>query len=522
VGFEFWNGGVIVSSQPELIFLKDTDGDDIADVRIVLLQGLGSADTHCAANNLLMGPDGAIYFTTGIFLAHNIETPWDSSLNTDGMGVFRFDPRRFTISYQAFIRPNAHGVSFDYWGYQYATDGTSGNAFQIVPTADGFEAVKLLEKEVRPVPASEIISSTHFPESMQGNFMICNSIGFLGIKEYALERNAQTGAVWGEPMGDLLVSTDKNFRPTDAIFGDDGSLYVSDWHNVIIGHMQHNLRDPNRDHKHGRIYRITTKDRPLQKPVEIHGAPIAKLLENLKHPADSVRHRSRVELSTRDSTQVIAATQEWIKQFDPNAKSDAHHLLEALWVHQQHNVKNPELLELLLKSPEPHARIAAQTVRHHWFNLDATSNPAPVKTASHKSNTPKLPAVDNSDPRMTVVRINTLPEKMKYDIAEFEVKAGHRLKIIFSNPDFMPHNLLIVEPGSSEEIGLAALAMGAKGFEMHFRPVSDKVLAGSKMLDHSETETITMTAPTTPGDYEFVCTFPGHYLLMRGVMKVVE
>ena len=75
-----------------------------------------------------------------------------------------------------------------------------------------------------------------------------------------------------------MLSGDKNFRPTDAIFGEDGALYVSDWQNVIIGHMQHNVRDPNRDEKHGRIYRFTNKKKPLQKAVKIDGEPIEKLL----------------------------------------------------------------------------------------------------------------------------------------------------------------------------------------------------------------------------------------------------
>ena len=77
---------------------------------------------------------------------------------------------------------------------------------------------------------------------------------------------------------------------------------MADWHNAIIGHMQHNIRDPNRDHVHGRIVRLTVKDRPLQKPVKIHDQPITALLENLKHPVNGVRHRTRVELSGRDST----------------------------------------------------------------------------------------------------------------------------------------------------------------------------------------------------------------------------
>ena len=113
------------------------------------------------------------------------------------------------------------------------------------------------------------------------------------------------GEVWGTPVQDVLNSNDRNFRPTDAIVGGDGALYVADWQNVIIGHMQHNIRDPNRDHTHGRIFRLTVKNRPLQKPVAISGEPIEKLLENLKHPVNGVRHRTRIELSGRDSDAVI-------------------------------------------------------------------------------------------------------------------------------------------------------------------------------------------------------------------------
>jgi hypothetical protein len=103
---------------------------------------------------------------------------------------------------------------------------------------------------------------------MQGDFLICNVIGFLGVKHYDLARDADKATVWGEPAGDELVvkvtqadgtvveeksrgflmSGDKNFRPSDAVFAPDGSLYLADWQNVIIGHMQHNVRDPNRDH----------------------------------------------------------------------------------------------------------------------------------------------------------------------------------------------------------------------------------------------------------------------------------
>jgi len=540
LGFEFWNGGVLVTSPPEILFLKDTDGDDVADVRMVMLQGLDSSDTHHGANNFVYGPDGGIYWQSGVFMLHNHEHPWGPSLQAEASAMYRFDPRRFTIARHANNSPNPHGIAFDYWGYHYATDGTGGRAFQIRPDKGGFTMHELLKKEVRPVTACEVISSSHFPESMQGDFLICNVIGFLGIKHYHLERNADTGTVWGEPVGGelvvktinadgsqtedksrgLMMSGDKNFRPSDAIFAPDGSLYISDWHNVIIGHMQHNVRDPNRDHIHGRIYRMTAKGRPLQPHVPIDGQPIEALLENLKSPVDGIRHRSRIELSERDSQEVIAAVQQWIKQFDPTKREDAHHLLEALWLHQQHNVRNTQLLGLLLNSPEPHAQIAAKTVKHFWFDIDRGVQGGIVAEALAAKR--EKSGVLSDTPELTTIRIGTIPEKMRYDVDKLTVKPGRKVKLTFANYDFMPHNILLVKPGTADDIGLKAIELGAKGFEVGYVPESPNILWSIKLVDYGQQKDIEFTAPIEEGAYPYVCTFPGHHLLMRGTLYVTN
>jgi putative membrane-bound dehydrogenase-like protein len=538
LGFEFWNGGVVVTCMSELLFLKDTNGDGKADVRIVLLQGLDSSDTHHGANNLIYGPDGGIYWQSGVFMMHNYEHPWGPSLQSAASAMYRFDPRRFTISMHATNSPNPHGTSFDYWGYQYATDGTGGRAYQVRPDGAGFKMHELLKKEVRPVTASTVVSSTHFPESMQGDFLICNVIGFLGIKHYHLERNAETGAVWGEPAGDeltvtttnaggtkteeksrgLLMSGDKNFRPSDAIFAPDGSLYFSDWENVIIGHMQHNVRDPNRDHAHGRIYRMTATGRPLQKPVAIDGQPILALLDNLKSPVDGIRHRTHIELSARDTKEVIAATQQWMKQFDPNKKEDAHHLLEALWVHSQHNIRNVELLGQLLKSPELHARNAAATIQQLWFNVEASQRGGIIAEAQEAAG--QKSGILSDTPELTTIRIATVRERMMYDTKELNLKAGKKIRLTFANQDFMPHNIVLVKPGKADDVGMISMNLGAKGFEMNFVPESPDIIWASKLVDSGKEQIIDFNAPAKPGDYPYICSFPGHHLIMRGTMKV--
>ncbi|QNN23051.1 hypothetical protein HED60_12480 [Planctomycetales bacterium ZRK34] len=526
-GFEFWNGGVLVASAPDILFLKDTDGDDVADVRIRVLHGIDSADTHHTANNFVYGPDGGLYYQRGVFHVSNVETPWGPPHKSTTNGMYRFNPRTYEFSFHASNGPNPHGSGFDYWGYNFATDGTTGRSYQVVPDSkSGFTMRKLLEKKVRPVPSSGVLSSAHLPEQFEGNFLIANAIGFLGIKQYRLDYDVEKGEVNGVELEDFMTSSDPNFRPTDFEVGDDGAVYVSDWQNPLIGHMQHNIRDPSRDKKHGRIYRFVYEGRPLAEHVAIDGEPINKLLDLLKSPYNSIRYRVRIELSERPTKDVIAATEKWIKQWNPTRTEHAHHLLEALWVYQQHNVVNKPLLELLLSSPEPNARQAAMVVERLWRNSNKLEGDMHDMHAMHKKHAAaagghdEKPMAEIKDDKDTIV-IHTVPEQMKYDKTEFTVKAGQPVKLRLVNPDYMPHNIVIGQPGSAEEIGTAAEQLGAKGFELGFVPPSQKIIVASKLIDHQKSELLTFTAPSKPGDYDYICTFPGHWRLMRGVMKVV-
>ena len=123
--------------------------------------------------------------------------------------------------------------------------------------------------------------------------------------------------------------------------------------------MQHHIRDPNRDQEHGRVYRVTYPSRPLVKAPQIAGAPIPALLELLKSPEDRVRYRTRIELSNRDSQEVLAATEKWLASLDAGHPDHEHHVLEGLWLHQQHNVVNEALLRRVLNSKDHRARAAA-------------------------------------------------------------------------------------------------------------------------------------------------------------------
>lgn len=143
-----------------------------------------------------------------------------------------------------------------------------------------------------------------------------------------------------------------------------------------------------------------------------------------------------------------------------------------------------------------------------------------VSTAASVKNTATMPvewdgAVDH---RMTV---GTVPG-LRFDATTFEVKAGSKLAFTFNNNDDMLHNLVITTPGTVDQVVEEALNLGIKGQEMAFVPETDAVLYHSSLLQPETEETLYFIAPSTPGDYPFVCTFPGHGITMRGVLRVRE
>src|SRR5690606_36116095 len=143
-----------------------------------------------------------------------------------------------------------------------------------------------------------------------------NVIGFQGVLQYRMREEGSGFAA--DPVEPLLRSTDTSFRPVDLEFGPDGALYLCDWYNPLIGHMQHSVRDPNRDNTHGRSYRVHYTKRPLVTPPQIAGASIAELLDLLKSYEDRTRHRVRTELRGRDSAEVANAVDAWVSKLDKN------------------------------------------------------------------------------------------------------------------------------------------------------------------------------------------------------------
>lgn len=376
MGFEIMpDGGAILSLGNDLVRLYDTDGDSKADKKEFLLSGFDDHDTHHAISSFCADPSGAIYMGEGVFSHSNVETPYGPVRATNG-GFYRYNPQKGHLERTAqYSIPNPWGIAFDEWGQNFFlfTSGTSFSWMQQTAVKPRYDVnIKipdlLTSNKVRPTSGVEFISSRHFPDEVQGDVLICNNIKYLGAKQHQIMEDKEKGGYTTKYRQDLFKTEHGNFRPVDLEFAPDGSLYVIDWHNPLIGHMQHSARDPHRDHVHGRVYRITYPSRQLVKPAKIHGASLETLLDNLKLPEIRTRYRTRRELRGRNADEVLAATQKWVKALDKNDPKYNHHLTEAVWVTWGINKIDSNIIELTLNATDHRARAAA--VRASRYNID--------------------------------------------------------------------------------------------------------------------------------------------------------
>ena len=370
-GFQFFKDGILVVQAPDVWFVRDTNGDGKADSKERVLMGLDSADSHHTANSLVYEPGGAILFSDGVFHRSQVESVAGAVRNIDG-AIYRYEPLTGKFdTYVAYNFANPHGRAFDYWGNDLITDATGNNTYfgpafsgRIDYPAKHPRMNTIWDRPSRPSAGSTILTSAHFPDEYWGDYLNPNVIGFQGI--FRVNLATEGSGIKGTRETDIVQSKDPNFRPIDTATGPDGALYIVDWHNPLIGHLQSHLRDSNRDHDHGRIYRISHESRPLAWQPKIDGEPVPALLELLKRKENQIRNLAKIELGKHDSAKVIAATKAWVAGLDRTAADYSHHLAEALWVHQWHNVVDVDLLSRQLNSPNADARAAAVRVLCYW------------------------------------------------------------------------------------------------------------------------------------------------------------
>jgi putative heme-binding domain-containing protein len=366
------DGGVYIGEGESLLHFKDTRGTGTADERRVLLTGFGTQDTHHTLNTFQWGPDGCLYFHQGLFLTSNVETP-RGLRRLAGGGVWQLRPDSLNLEvYDRTLQGNnTWGHIWDRWGRSifasaWVSDINVGLADSPLNDQTGPEfipPIKTTRLGGERHSGLDIVSGRHFPPEWQDNLI---SGGFHSQKVHRALLKDVGEHLTTEPLPPLIISHHNKFRPIDVKLGPDGALYVCDWYNLIIQHNQVNFRDARRDHEHGRIWRITCKNRPLVPRTNLTELGTAALLDHLTDPEQWTRNQTRRVLAGREPKEVLRALGAWVQAREPGQPDVEHHLLEALWTYEAIGQIEPVLLARLLRAKEPRVRAAATEVLGFW------------------------------------------------------------------------------------------------------------------------------------------------------------
>lgn len=604
LSFELYGDGILVSEEPHLSWIRDTDGDGKADNRQHILTGFGTEDSHHALHDFVWTPDGDLLFRESIFHNSQVETAY-GPVRAKNSSWFQFHPgtRRLT-AFGAYPNTNPWGVTFDDWGNHVASHPIFASAFHATnpPYPKQHAAARGLPA-YSGVCGHEFVDFPMWPEALKGGFV---KVRYKPTNRVEIHRWIEKDDHFQEEyVSDLIFSENLSFIPVDLRYGPRGAMYICDWYNPVKGHAQYALRDPRRDRTSGRIWRVVPKDAQLQEPPIIAGASIPELLDNLKRTEYRYRYWTKRELRQRNSSDIATALDLWIKNLDSANPRYRHHQVEALWTFRMIGADRPELLSELLSCSNHLARAAATRQLRHWFHLyddggishlansaqdknalvkmeaaivasyigtaDALKAITPIlgapamgdhlryavtcalgseKLSAHwesdsvmrpqitaflnnpasKTSTEKSRARNSKEVRfdgqkdVATVKVSCIPERLLYTKTKFSVKTGQPVKLVFTNPDITAHNLLIVEPGALEEIGMAGneMAKSPEGLEKGFIPESKKIQHHTRLLNQGERQILRFKAPDKPGIYPYLCTFPGHWVIMKGEMHVVE
>jgi len=359
------HGGAFVTQSTDLLFLRDTNGDDVADERRVLMTGFGNADVHHMIHGLRWSPGGDLFFTQSIYINSVIETPWGVR-SSFGACVWRFRPDTLQLERFSQGLTNPWGLSFDPWGQSFASDGAGGKGMGYMFPGSAYRTHPYAGRELntfhdrRPKECGlEYLSGRHLPDDWRNTFVTAD-FRANRITRYRLSENGSSYA--SEFLGDMIKSTKRTFRPVDLKMGPDGALYIVDWYNLIVDHGEVDFHHPLRDKRHGRIWRLTFPKKPLVTPPDLTGADAAELLAALRAPEDWTRDQARRLLREQSSTVVLPAIRSWLEKPEITDRDR----LEALWVCQGLRHVEASLLKKCAQSEDHRIRAATVRVLADW------------------------------------------------------------------------------------------------------------------------------------------------------------
>ncbi len=365
--FVLHKNGVIVSAAPDIWFLEDTDGDEVADKRTKLYTGLGTGDTHAVMNNLRWGLDGWVYATHGYSAGRVKALGLDSQPQTDiGSGVVRFKPDGTAIEMVSSKRGNTWGLTMTADGQCFWTQPTSGTvlfhtvlpestlARGKIPGTESFKGM-ITGQKTYPLMSWEqaaykqidfvgsytaasgcaIYEGGAWPERWNRSYFVgeptINIVSHFFLKKdgvsYAAEKEK------GREETEFIRSRDLWFRPIEQRVGPDGALYVIDFYNQAVIHNdtrgpKHGPASaavrPDRDHYFGRIWKIQHKNaKKLEVNPIINGKPHALETASFSHNAHTRMTAIRLmrekgfSIEMEDGSPAVALCREFKKTDSP-------------------------------------------------------------------------------------------------------------------------------------------------------------------------------------------------------------
>jgi putative membrane-bound dehydrogenase-like protein len=390
-GLTFANGGIIVNQVPDTLFLKDTNGDDKADVRRVLFSGWGTHDTHAVASNLRPGFDNWVWGTVGYSGFDGTVGGKDQRF---GQGVYRFRPDGSELEFLTSTSNNTWGLGLGEEGDIFASTANGQHNVHLAIPNRTFEGVRGwhgygsadIEDHKKFHPVTDDVrqvdyfggftaacghaqyTARSFPPEYWGRAaFVCEPTGHLVHLDWLVPRGSGFVAKDG---WNILASDDGWTAPIMAEVGPDGALWVIDWYNYIV---QHNPTPsgfktgkgvayvtPLRDKVHGRIYRIVYKGAKPTPPPHLDRASPQELVAALGHDNLWWRQTAQRLLVERDKADVLPLLAARVRD-----KENGPAALHALWTMQglgAFATPKPEELDVLragLAHPDTGARRAA-------------------------------------------------------------------------------------------------------------------------------------------------------------------
>ena len=369
--FTFTNGGIVVSEAPSFLFLKDTNGDDKADVRQTILTGWGKSDTHAQASNLRYGLDNKIWGVVGY-------SGFQGLVGKDslkfGNGLYRFTPDGKKMEYLSTTSNNTWGLGFSeefdvfistannthsgFYGIQKKYLDMAKQTESGVEKIDAHYGMHVATKNLRQVDVPggftaaaghALYTARNYPKEYWNRVAFVNEPTGRLVHKQVLKQSGSGFKEEGDGWN-MLVSADEWAAPVQAEIGPDGSLWVVDWYDFII---QHNptptperggyqaktgkgnaYENPLRDHQRGRIYRLAYKGNDQRNKLTLSKDDPDGLVKNLSNNNMFWRTTAQRLLVERNDKAVLPALYKLVQNEGADEAGINPSAIHALWTMQ--------------------------------------------------------------------------------------------------------------------------------------------------------------------------------------------